>query len=102
MRAGMAKLMPRVEEAVRAKFQASGVPSGRFTGSIHSTVLAGGGGVVASRDTRPLKTWLETGRRRGVKTKRRGAYGWRAGKKVAKDLNKQGFFADEIARRLNG
>ena len=99
--AGLRRLVPQVEARTREKFSASGIPAGRFLASIQGEVREGIGNV-SSSDPRRLRTWLETGRRRGVKTRRKGAYGWRAGKKVAKDLNKQGFFAEEIARRLNG
>lgn len=96
---GTRKLLPRVEAAVQAKAPKQ---SGTFAASVTGRTYPNGMGVVRSRDSRKLKTWLETGRRRGVKTKRKGAYAFRAGKRVAQTENKQGYYAAEIARLLNG
>ena len=100
IRNGTNKLVPKVHAEVRRKLAASGVPPGRHSGSITSRVYESGFGVVKSNDPRKLKEWLETGRRRGVKTRRKGAYYWRAGKTLAKTANKSGVYLDEIAAVL--
>jgi hypothetical protein len=76
------------------------VPNGPYIISLRYRTYPTGAGVVNSRDPRKLKTWLETGKRKGVKTKRKGAYAWRAGKKFAAAENKAGYFESEIASRL--
>lgn len=100
IRNGTLKLAPRVQAEVKRKLLASGVPSGRYANSITTKVYDSGFGVVKSDDPRKLRTWLETGRRRGVKTRRKGAYAWRAGKNLAKAENKAGYYEAEIAAVL--
>lgn len=103
IKAGTQKLLPRVEQAVLSKLDSSlKKPTGRYRRTIKSKVYDSGTGVVKSDDNRKLKTWLETGRRKGVKTRRVGAYAWRAGKRLAAAENKQGYYEAEIARRLGG
>lgn len=100
IRAGLEKLLPRVEATVRLKTPGAGTYRRTILGKVKGT--GSGFGVVASTDPRKLRTWLETGKRRGVKTARKGAYAWRAGKTMAKNENKAGYFEEEIAKRLNG
>lgn len=103
IREGTEKLLPRVHAAVVGKLDSSlKNPTGRYRRTIQAKTFESGVGVVNSSDTRKLKTWLETGRRSGVKTKRKGAYAWRAGKALAKSENKAGYYEAVIARRLNG
>jgi hypothetical protein len=98
--AGTRKLLPKIEETVRQKLISSGIPAGQYTRSITSKAYDSGTGVVKSNDPRKLREWLETGRRRGVKTKRKGSYGWRAGKTAARSAIKAGFYEPEFARYL--
>ena len=95
--AGTKKLLPRVEATVKMRTPGTGT----YRRSIVSKTYDSGAGVVKSNDTRKLREWLETGRRRGVKTRRKGAYAWRAGKSFVRSEQKQGYYEAEIARRLN-
>lgn len=98
IREGTKALMPRIEATVKLKTPGTG----RYRRSIKSKVYDSGAGLIHSDDPRRLKTWLETGRRRGVKTARKGAYAYQAGRRQANSLKKQGFYEDHIVRRLNG
>lgn len=101
MRAGTEKLLPRVRRAVTDKLHStSGIDTGRYLHSIGDKVYASGAGVVRSDDPRKLKTWIETGKRRGVKTARKGSYAWRAGKALARSENKAGYYEAEVAKVL--
>ena len=100
--AGMKELVARVEATTKSKVLGSGIPSGPFVRSIKGEVKKPANvGVIRSDDTRPIRTWLERGTRRGVKLRKQSG-GFAAGKNQARTLNKQGFFEDEIAKRLNG
>lgn len=98
--AGTKKLLPKVEEVVRAKLLGSGIPNGPYVRSVSSKAYQTGTGVVKSSDKRKIREWLETGRRRGVKTARKGSYGWRAGRTAAKSAIKAGFYEPEFAKYL--
>lgn len=98
--AGTSKLLPKVQDVVRQKLLSSGIPSGKYVNSLGHKVYQTGTGVVKSNDKRKLREWLETGRRKGVKTKRKGSYGWRDGKKAAKSAIKAGFYEPEFKRYL--
>lgn len=101
VKAGMEKLIPRIEATVKSKFLSAGVPSGPFIRSIKGEVRPQRVGIVRAMDDRRIRTWLEARTRKGVKLGK-GAYGFQTGKRQANSLKKQGFFEDEIARRLNG
>lgn len=57
-----------------------GVLSGAFASSISGELRGELLGVVRSDSALPIRTWLETGYRRGRKTGRRGGYFFRHGK----------------------
>jgi hypothetical protein len=97
--AGTKKLLPRVERVVIQKLNFKNA-TGRYERSISSKTLENGGGVVRSTDSIKRKTFLETGKRSGVKTKRKGNYAWRAGKSFVRSEQKRGYYQEEIARRL--
>lgn len=100
IRAGTQKLIPRVVDAVQGKLDSSlKEPTGKFRSGIKGQVYASGFGVVKSTDPRRRKTWIERRTRGGVRLGK-GSYAFRAGKKVAREANKQGFYQAEIARRL--
>jgi hypothetical protein len=99
--AGTKKLLPKVERVVIQKLNFKNA-TGRYERSISSKVYDSGLGVVRSTDKIKRKTFLETGVRSGVKTKRKGSYAWRAGKSFVRSEQKQGYYENEIARRLNG
>lgn len=102
VKAGTKKLLPRVQDAVTGKLDSSlKAPTGRYRRTITSKIYDSGTGVVKSKDKRQIKTWLET-RRRGGQRLGKGAWAWRAGKRLAATENKAGYFEAEIARRLRG
>lgn len=77
--------------------------TGQFAGSIDRKVWSGANGVSVSATYRgpKIRTWLETGKRKGVKTQRKGSYMFRAGKTKAKSIDYQAIVGAEIARMLN-
>jgi hypothetical protein len=99
--AGTKKLLPKVERVVTQKLNFKNA-TGRYERSISSKVYDSGLGVVRSTDKIKRKTFLESGVRNGVKTRRKGNYAWRAGKSFVRSEQKQGYYQEEIARRLRG
>lgn len=100
IKAGTEKLLPQVIDAVQGKLRSSlKEPTGRYEASVRGRVYDTGTGVVKSTDTRRINTWIER-RTRGGTRLGKGAWAFRAGKKVAREANKAGFYHDEIVRRL--
>lgn len=94
-----ARASAQVEATVRLKTPNR---TGAYVRSIETVFWRGGRGFSVKATSRlPIKDWLETGRRRGVKL-RKGNYMWRAGKRKAKSFDYQQVVGDEIARVLNG
>lgn len=94
--AGSKKLAPRVEAEVRTRLF---IGSGAYRKTVTSKVYASGMAVIHSTDKIKRKTWLESGRRKGVKLWK-GTGAWAAGKRLAKSENKAGYYEREIASRL--
>lgn len=101
IKAGMRELVARGEAIARQKFDQAGVPGGQFIRSIKGEVRPARVGVIHSLDTRPIRTWLEKGTRRGVKL-RKGGGGFQSARRQLNTIQKAGFFEDQIARRLDG
>ncbi len=78
--------------------------TGRFVAAIEREVWRNANGVTVKADYSgpKIRTWLETGKRNGVKTQRKGSYMFRAGKTKAKQINYQSIVGAEIAKLLNG
>lgn len=99
-RAGLSQAGTQIEATIRLKTPKR---SGAFVSGIRREVWSSANGVtIAAKYPKKIRTWLETGKRRGVKTNRKGAYMFRAGKTKAKQLDYQAIIGKEIARQLNG
>lgn len=95
---GLRKLGAQIEATVRLN---SPDRSGELKRSVRTVIWDDNRGVsVKSTLKVPRKTWSERGTRNGQKLAR-AYYMWRKGKSKAKESNKQGLLADDIARELN-
>lgn len=98
-RAGLSTAGTQIEATIRMKTPRR---SGAFAAGIRREVWTSANGVtIAAKYPKRIRTWLETGKRRGVKTKRKGAYMFKAGKAKAKSLDYQRIIGNEIAKALN-
>ena len=96
---GLAKLGAQIEATVRLNAPSD---SGELKRSVKTAVWRDNRGLTVKSTLKvPRKTWSEDGRRGGVKLAK--AYGmWRKGKAKARESNKQGLLAADIAKGLNG
>jgi hypothetical protein len=96
---GLKNLGAQIEATVKLN---SPSRSGELRRSVDSVVWRDNRGLsVKSTLKVKRKTWSERGTRRGVKLGP-AYYMWRKGKAKAKDSNKQGLLAADIAKGLNG
>lgn len=97
--AGLSSAGTQIEATIKLKTPKR---TGAFAAGIKREVWSNANGVsIAAKYPKKIRTWLETGKRRGVKTKRKGAYMFKAGKAKAKSLDYQRIIGNEIAKALN-
>lgn len=96
-RPGLLKLAAQIEATVRLNTPEK---SGELKRSVKSVVWDSNRGLTVKSTLKvPRRTWSERGTRGGVKLAK--AYGmWRKGKAKARESNKQGLLAADIARGL--
>ena len=94
---GLKKLGAQIEATVRLN---TPTDTGGYARSIKTQLWNGNRGVsVKSTDTKRRRTWLERGTRGGQKISKANRM-WAKGKAKARESNKQGLLADDIARAL--
>jgi hypothetical protein len=98
VRPGLEKLGAQIEATVKLYTPAR---TGRQRRSVTTDIWRQNSGLtVKATDTRPIRTWLERGTRKGVKLSTANRM-WAKGKAKAKEINKQNLMAADIAKELN-